>query len=192
SCHGGQQTCSGGAWGPCVGEVLPAPETCNALDDNCNGQVDDGLGTPVCGGGAGQNVTQDCGAGEPQVAGPGLPPTGTCDGINDHCNGQIDDGLGTISCGLGECLNVVPACKNGQPNVCNPLPANVEVCDGKDNNCNGQIDDGDPGGGAACNTGNQGVCAAGIQHCVAGMIACVQLVQPHPEVCDGLDHNCNR
>lgn len=28
----------------CFGEVLPAPETCNGVDDNCNGLVDDGLG----------------------------------------------------------------------------------------------------------------------------------------------------
>jgi hypothetical protein len=39
---------SGGVagWGTCAGEVLPAPETCNGMDDDCNGLPDDGLSTP--------------------------------------------------------------------------------------------------------------------------------------------------
>jgi len=43
ACHAGTQTCSGGAWGACVGEVMPAAnESCNGADDNCNGMVDEG------------------------------------------------------------------------------------------------------------------------------------------------------
>lgn len=43
ACHVGSQTCTGGAWGPCVGETLPAAtELCNGLDDNCNGMTDEG------------------------------------------------------------------------------------------------------------------------------------------------------
>jgi len=40
-CHAGTQTCaSDGTWGPCNGEVLPQAETCNELDDDCNGVAD--------------------------------------------------------------------------------------------------------------------------------------------------------
>jgi hypothetical protein len=50
-CRAGTQMCvvSGGVagWGTCVGEVLPAPETCNGADDDCNGMTDDGLSTPT-------------------------------------------------------------------------------------------------------------------------------------------------
>ena len=42
ACHAGTQTCTGGFWGACVGEVTPASESCNGADDNCNGMVDEG------------------------------------------------------------------------------------------------------------------------------------------------------
>ena len=40
-CVAGVTTCGGGAWGACVGEVGPADEVCNGLDDDCEGVVDD-------------------------------------------------------------------------------------------------------------------------------------------------------
>jgi hypothetical protein len=48
SCLDGSQTCatSGLTWGPCVGGLSPAAETCDGLDNNCNGCVDD---APGCG-----------------------------------------------------------------------------------------------------------------------------------------------
>jgi hypothetical protein len=39
--HRGQQQCTGGQWGECLGQILPTPETCNGLDDDCNGGADD-------------------------------------------------------------------------------------------------------------------------------------------------------
>ncbi len=190
-CKSGSQLCGAGQWGPCTGETLPTAEVCNAKDDDCNAAIDNGLGSTACGVGECQVVAQNCVGGNAQQCTPGLPQPEVCDGKDNDCNGATDDGLGTISCGLGECANTVPFCKNGVPNVCNALQPTVELCDGKDNNCNGVIDDGDPGGGAACNTGNQGVCAAGVQHCVNAAITCVQTVQSANETCDNLDNNCN-
>jgi hypothetical protein len=43
-CHAGSEACVDGTWGPCTGEVVPAAEVCNNLDDDCNGIVDDGVG----------------------------------------------------------------------------------------------------------------------------------------------------
>lgn len=43
-CKAGARTCAaaGNAWGPCLGQVLPAPEICaNGLDENCNGAADE-------------------------------------------------------------------------------------------------------------------------------------------------------
>jgi hypothetical protein len=42
-CQTGTQTCLNGAFGDCVGEVTPTAETCNGLDDDCNGSIDDGV-----------------------------------------------------------------------------------------------------------------------------------------------------
>ncbi len=48
-CRAGTQSCVTGAggmgtvWGTCTGQVLPALETCNTVDDDCNARVDDGL-----------------------------------------------------------------------------------------------------------------------------------------------------
>jgi hypothetical protein len=42
-CKSGVQTCVEGHWSSCEGEVVPRPETCNGLDDDCNGIIDDGL-----------------------------------------------------------------------------------------------------------------------------------------------------
>ena len=41
-CTAGTQTCAGGQWGDCVGQVLPASETCDAVDQDCDGNVNEG------------------------------------------------------------------------------------------------------------------------------------------------------
>src|SRR6185503_9450467 len=68
---------------PCV----PAPETCNRRDDDCDGMVDDGLGTITCGTGACSRTVQNCADGFPQTCTPGTPGTETCNGIDDDCDG---------------------------------------------------------------------------------------------------------
>ncbi len=41
-CKSGLQTCSGGQWGACAGEVVPGNETCDAIDQDCDGNVAEG------------------------------------------------------------------------------------------------------------------------------------------------------
>jgi len=48
------------------------------------------------------------------------------------------------------------------------------------------------GGGVACDSMLKGVCAAGLTECVTGTtLMCKATVKPSPEVCDGLDNDCN-
>ena len=43
-CIAGTSACDAtGVFGPCEGEITPAPEACNGVDDDCNGAVDDGV-----------------------------------------------------------------------------------------------------------------------------------------------------
>jgi len=191
ACARGVSTCMHGQWGGCAGEVTPTAETCDGVDNDCNGQIDDGLGTVACGvGGCGVTV-QACVGGVAQACTPTAPTAETCDSVDNDCNGLIDDGIAPITCGVGACQNTVAGCTGGVPGNCVPGTPSAEVCNGVDDDCNGTIDDGNPGGGGACTTGASGVCAAGTTNCVNARLVCSQNVQASAEVCDGLDNDCN-
>jgi Bacterial TSP3 repeat/Putative metal-binding motif len=130
----------------------------------------------------------------------GSPTAEVCDGKDNDCNGVVDNGSpgSGVSCssGLpGVCGPGITACTGGAL-VCNPniTPGTQsEICDGQDNNCDGTTDNGNPGGGLSCNSGLQGVCAAGTTLCTEGVIFCEANVAPgtQAEVCDGKDNNCD-
>jgi len=127
-------------------------------------------------------------------ASPGVNPGASeiCNAIDDDCDTMTDEDTGGDVCDtgqLGVCAAGTEACVAGAI-VCqqNTAPA-PEVCDGFDNDCDGAVDNGP--GGASCNTGQPGVCADGTEVCVAGSLQCQQNLPPAPEICDGLDNDCN-
>jgi len=42
-CRSGVRTCTEGFWTPCIGQVIPVPEYCDFKDNNCDGQLDEGV-----------------------------------------------------------------------------------------------------------------------------------------------------
>ena len=140
-CHGGSSTCDAGVWGACVGEVVPSPEVCNGLDDDCDGKTDaedPDLNLADC------EVQKGVCAGSKKLAGmcvagawqtctdtsygkwsvdyqPGFETT--CDGLDNDCDGQTDEDFsvtgrdGTtykgigLNCGVGECSGGKTICR---------------------------------------------------------------------------------
>jgi MYXO-CTERM domain-containing protein len=196
ACGSGQQACQftndgnpNNDWGTC-NAPQPQTETCNGVDDDCNGQVDDGLvGTPCTANGCvGTNVCQS-GA---WVCDAPTPTTEICDGIDNDCNNQIDDGVTrqcSSACGTG--TERCSFSNDGNPNNdwtgCTAPQPTTEICNGKDDDCNGAIDDALPGTGAACTGANN---CPGQRRCVAGSWTC-DAAAPQAEICDGIDNDCN-
>jgi hypothetical protein len=200
------EVCQGGKVQACVPKA-PTPEICDGKDNNCNQLVDEIF--PEKG--------KTCQSGNSGLCGPGkyqcklnpntsqvelfcvadVPPAEeTCNGVDDDCNGIVDDNIpgtgGECSSGLpGVCSQGSISCKNGVIDCFAVVDPSPEKCNGLDDNCNGTTDEGDPEGGGACDSGLDGICGAGTQHCVDGVLSCVQNSMPSAEACNGLDDDCN-
>ncbi|HEY8924988.1 MAG TPA: MopE-related protein [Polyangia bacterium] len=161
-----------------------AVETANCKDDNCNGLIDEGFPLNACGQPAGCPISAEI-----------------CDGVDNDCDGDVDEGFSVgQACdnGLtGTCrrLGLTECSADGKGVTCNlgNAPVAPEVCNGIDDDCNGMIDDGlgpDSGVGVDCGIQGQG-CQKGVTSCVGGKIVCNSTANPTPEVCNGLDDDCN-
>jgi len=186
----GQKTCVGGQFVDSCQPGTPISEVCDGLDNNCNGQPDEGLGTSSCGVGACQRTVQNCLGAGTQVCTPGAPTAEICDGLDNDCTGQTDDGLGSSSCGVGACQRTVQNCVGGATQTCIAGVPSVETCDLADNNCNGIVDEGIAPVATSCGIG---ACAASGQGtCVGGqLVDTCHASSPMSEVCDAIDNNCN-
>jgi len=75
----------------CNPSVQPAAETCDGVDNDCDGAVDEDLGTLTCGTGLCARTISACLGGTPQVCVPAAPSPEICNGIDDDCDGRIDE-----------------------------------------------------------------------------------------------------
>jgi hypothetical protein len=200
ACGAGTTVCSGGALS-CLQTTAPTAETCDGVDNDCNGTVDDSNpgGNVACSTGlqgvcsTGVTVCNNGNIGCHQTT---QPSAESCDGLDNDCNGTVDDNNpgGNVACSTGLpgiCSTGTTACIAGALACNQDLQPAAELCDGVDNNCDGNVDDGNPGGNIACNTGLYGACAVGISSCNGGIILCAQTTFPAGETCNGVDDNCD-
>ncbi len=219
-CRSGVQTCIGGQWGLCQGQVLPTKEICNNQDDDCDGMVDNQPSsnkplTKSCytgpkgteNRGICKEGIQECIGGQwKKCKDEVLPRKELCNGKDDDCDGYIDNGVqgkpevmkekcytgpkGTENKGI--CKSGLKYCRNGKWSSCeNQVLPRKEVCNGKDDDCDGQVDEGNPGGGAFCNTGKQGLCSIGVLTCKGGKIVCSDKNSAQKELCNKKDDDCD-
>ncbi len=171
----------------CVNDFpMDIVEICDGLDNDCDGVVDEGLGSTTCGIGACEATVDNCVAGEVQSCQPGQPIAEVCDLVDNDCDGLVDEGLGTTSCGAGVCAMTVESCVDGEVQSCVPGTPGEEVCDLADNDCDGEVDE-----GLGTTTCGVGTCEVTVGNCVNGIVpTCVPGV-PGVEICDGLDNDCD-
>jgi formylglycine-generating enzyme required for sulfatase activity len=197
ACVPGTQTCSDGAFGPCIGSTEPTEELCNGVDDDCDGTVDESCTCTTgdarpCGDstGACAQGTQTCSNGAwGTCEGATGPQPEICNGIDDDCNGVVDDAVtdlgGACSTGIpGVCADGVEVCRNAAV-ACDALRGpGAEACNGIDDDCDGNVDEDVT---QAC----QSACGPGTQTCNMGTFGDCTATNPPAETCDGVDNDCD-
>jgi hypothetical protein len=185
---------------PCT-PIAPNDVTCDAVDDDCDGWIDEDYvaATTTCGVGACAStgvtscinglVVDSCDAGTAAA-------DTACNGIDDDCDGLVDEDFipSATRCGIGVCTSTgVTSCVGGHlQDSCLPGQPTLTdaTCNGLDEDCDGAVDEdfvptAVSCGVGACSSTGQTQCIRGhvVDRCIPGA--------PGAEICDGLDNDCN-
>lgn len=191
-------------------KIEPKPEICDNKDNDCDGLVDEdfiGKGK-VCIVGKGECLAYGilvCDQGGKELvcsAKPPLPKKEICDDKDNDCDGEIDedwpDKYKICTEGLGECMGkgIYKCNPDGSGIICSAqtgIPTQ-EICDDKDNDCDGLVDEEWPEKGKVCFSGKGECQRAGQWVCsdTKDALKCNAVpAEPTPEICDGLDNDCD-
>ena len=202
----GERHCTDEGLSDCTAAV-PEPEVCDLSDNDCDGNVDEGLNEPgssgckhvgVCE----QDVVATCVNGEWYCAYDEVsnyePIEQSCDAFDNDCDGQTDEGLTDVAASdclkVGVCAGLVKAICNGGAWDCDyadvvAYEGSESICDGLDNDCDGVTDE--ALGGGACTIDNAYGSCPGTAICtIDGSLTC-DGPEPASEICDGQDNDCN-
>jgi len=161
--------------------VVNGTEACDGIDNDCNGQIDEGI-----------NLNTDA---------------SNCGACGRRCQfTQAAASCGAGACSMGAC-NAGFVDGNNNPNdgceyACTPTNGGLEICDGLDNDCDKQMDEADPLLATNCfpmgETGCDvalgtcaGTCQFGKYACFGGQLECQSATLPGFESCDNLDNDCD-
>ncbi|MDD5331877.1 MAG: putative metal-binding motif-containing protein [Candidatus Nanoarchaeia archaeon] len=189
-------------------------ESCNNVDDNCDGTIDEGVKTVFY-----QDADADTYGNPSSTQLECVMPAGyvtnsldcddtnaninpvaseVCNGADDDCDDSVDEDLvaDLATNQNGICAESLKVC-NGASGWIEPnytIITGYEIldssCNNIDNNCDGFVDESYVATETTCGVG---ICAsAGLMQCVSGIESdtCVAGI-PGTEECNGLDDNCN-
>ncbi|MBX7083514.1 MAG: hypothetical protein K1X88_30175 [Nannocystaceae bacterium] len=157
ACKAGERSCqANGQWGDCGGQTIPAAESCNRVDDDCDGITDNGFERDgaLCffQGAKGACRTQGvwhCSAdGKSSTCDAKVvrPSNEICNGIDDDCDGETDEDsvpADQLSCTTGKsgvCQAGTHKCVAGQTRCVQNIQPGAEICNKLDDDCDGRVD----------------------------------------------------
>ena len=208
-CRDGQMVCNAAGEVVCEDPAGPAVDHCDGTDDDCNKGTLDGQGDPNVGLGCDGDDEDRCVEGVFAcvdgviVCGDATGPTvDLCNSVDDDCDpasldGTEDPMLGMACDGVDLDLcteGVYYSCAGGLLSCDDATGDLHELCNGLDDDCSGGTPDGmaDLGVGMLCDGSTDGdLCAEGVTVCTGGVIGCSDATSTTPELCNGVDDDCD-
>jgi hypothetical protein len=183
-CMEGTTSCLGLVSTQCSDLTSNNVEACNGIDDNCDGQVDEGYSLGQACDGIDADLCRDgaiiCSATGGMACGDdAAAKVERCNGLDDDCDGQLDEGYSLgVACDGSDgdlCKDGVVTCSVSGGTVCSDdATAKVERCNGVDDDCDLLVDEG-YAVGTSCDGADGDLCREGVTICTA----------------DGLSTSCN-
>jgi Notch-like protein len=200
-CPDGKRVCNAAGELSCSDDAASTVETCNGLDDDCDGKSDEDF--PLLGAACDGGDDDECPDGVWACGGGGLvcnddaaASAEVCNDVDDDCDGQTDEAfpeLGQACDGpdADDCAGGLWAC-NGVESACTDSPGDsVDVCNGQDDDCDGSTDEDFPKKGQPCDGEDADKCAEGVWVCGLGVLVCSDDADSKAELCNGSDDDCD-